>query len=346
MPQTFFDPENKPATPWNYPKIHLKYGDMYRINVIQRDLNFEFVHTVEAPILQGGQPKMVTRERKDKSTYETIDKEFLGRSICAGRPDVLEKKGRDPETCPLCEISEAYDALRLPERRFASHVLEYVTKEGSWDVPQDPFQARLKAWVFNERVYNDVSTQAHEWATQETPAGEVPNYSAILQKHDLLLGPCTNEGFQQFDVRMAGRAEWMLTEQSQQFTAALWNNPENRAEDLTTLLGKHRDITAMKQQAEEVMNRTRQARGIAGPTAVGAPAAAGAQDIDSLLSQVGVPAPQPVAQSQPVAVPDLDAPTPAPQQVAPQAQPEEIAPAPAEHATTSFDELLKNLPPS
>lgn len=366
MPKTTFDPDNKLTQPWDFPKLHLKYDARERINVIQKEIDFEFTHEVKAPLIQNGEPIIELAERKDGSTYERKKMEFLGRILCLGRADVMEAKAKDPDVCPLCRVASNSDALAMPQRRFGAHVLVYNTVETNFDLIT-PFSARLVVWLLGERTYNTVSEAAAEWAEVDPNTGE-KIYADVLRKHDLLLGPCKSEDFQNYDIRVAREAAWLMSPEAQAFVSALWKDPNNHAPDMAALIGKRRDVAGMEQMANLVLERNRQADGM--PSMVSVPGGnGGAQSIEGILGSVdAAPAavPQSVPQPVPAGVPDLDAapavpqaapvPQPVPQAApqpptdpqpqaapAPSAQPEQTAPAPVSGGTPSFDELLGQL---
>ena len=81
------------------------------------------------------------------------------------------------------------------------------------------------AWAFPQRTFDKLITLLQEQEGQQK-----------LYLHDLLLGPCENEGFQKFEILMSGRAEWIATDERKKHTIEVWKN--NQAPDLAVFIGQ------------------------------------------------------------------------------------------------------------
>lgn len=222
MPRVAFAAENKVATTnYDYPKLKLKSGERARIIVGLEDPIVEYVHTLRKPQIVNGQPQMFKAERKDGSTYDDYKMDFISRPICLGDATILSEKGSDPKNCPMCKLAQEHpDYTQAPQRRYAMHIIRYRTKGGTTDVAT-PFSVETLVWSFTDKTFNKIVDFKEEWGD--------------LRKHDLLLGPCTNETFQQFDITVAAKAAWLEDKERQALTAQTFK--ENQIPDLTIAAG-------------------------------------------------------------------------------------------------------------
>lgn len=213
MPRIDFDEKNRAAAPGDYPKLKLDKNACARILVIEKQPVAEYVHTLRAPRLVNGEP---IEELVDKfgTSVKQYAMDFIGRPICLGKQEILSETGIDPENCPVCELASTTTYVDPPQRRFALHVLRYSTLPGGWDL-RTPFSVELLVWSFTERIYNKLLDISKEWGS--------------LQDHDLKLGPCTNPQFQQFDIQVAGIAEWQADNDRRQLTLETFKS--NRVPD-------------------------------------------------------------------------------------------------------------------
>lgn len=222
MPRVAFAAENKVATTnYDYPKLKLKNGERARIIVGLEDPIVEYVHTLRKPQIINGQPQMFKAERKDGSTYDDYKMDFISRPICLGDATILSDKGSDPKNCPMCKLAQEHpDYTSAPQRRYAMHVIRYRTKGGTTDI-QTPFSVEVLVWSYTDKTFNKIVDFKEEWGD--------------LRKHDLLLGPCTNETFQQFDITVAAKAAWLEDAERKQLTITTFK--ENQIPDLTIAAG-------------------------------------------------------------------------------------------------------------
>lgn len=176
MQRVAFDQKNKKLSPLDYPKLKLERNQSARILCIEEPVA-GYVHTLRAPVIVNGVPKMVMAKGRDNSEYETYAMDFIGRPLCLGDPGILEDKGVDPKNCPACKLSAESDMVKAPERRFAMHVIRYAIRatSGSFDVAT-PFSVSVVVWSFPDMIFNKLADIATEWGD--------------LKQHDLLLGPC------------------------------------------------------------------------------------------------------------------------------------------------------------
>lgn len=238
MPRVEFKAENKVATTnYDYPKLKLKSGERARIIVGLEDPIVEYVHTLRKPQVINGVPQMFKAERKDGTTYDDYKMDFISRPICLGDATILADKGVDPKNCPMCKLAQEHgDYTSPPQRRYAMHVIRYRTKGGTTDI-QTPFSVEVLVWSYTDKTFNKIVDFKEEWGD--------------LRKHDLLLGPCTNETFQQFDITVAAKAAWLEDAERKQLTAQTFK--ENQIPDLTIAAGSVKQKQWVEQDIQTIL---------------------------------------------------------------------------------------------
>lgn len=276
MPRIGFEPENKRANASDYPKLYLDNGERARVLMIETGGKIAgpevgFAHTLRMPVLVNGQVVMESQQR-GKEVVEAPKMEFVGRHVCVGSLDILSQKGVDPDGCPVCAASKESAAVDAPQRRFAMHIIRYKTTAGSFNV-QDPFQVDLQAWAFTDMIFGQLVDFAVEWGD--------------MKEHDLLLGPCTNKNYQKFDLNVAGKAEWLASDERKALVVNVYKN--NQCQDLTTFIGRKLTRDQIQEDLDKVLLRYKQAYN---PGSVDLPHpsdVATALDVDSLLSSEDEP---------------------------------------------------------
>jgi hypothetical protein len=311
MPLVEFDPEEKEGSPFDFPKLKLERGERARVNILQTQPLAEYVHTLRAPEIINGKPIMEeTTVRGEPVTRPKM--QFIGRAICMGDYDVLREKGLDPQKCPACKAAVSNsDAVPAPERRFAVHAIRYQIKQGSFEIAE-PYQASVLAWAFPQRTFDKLITLLEEQEPKK------------LMLHDLLLGPCENPVFQQYDIQMSAKAAWIETEPRKQLTAQVWKN--NQSPYLDQFIGRKTTIDRLSEDVNRVLLRYKQMQGIPSEEPVASTA-----DVDALLSEMEasppptdeVPATAPIDDLLSIETPATDGATP------------------TEDDTKSFEDLLK-----
>ena len=221
MPRVEFTSENKVATTnYDYPKLKLKKDERARILLLEAPVR-EYVHTLRKPQIINGEPQMFTDTRKDGTKFQNYKMDFLSRPICLGDATILEDKGSDPKNCPMCKLAHTNpDFTGAPQRRYAMHVIRYRTKGGSNDLVT-PYSVETLVWSFTDKTFNKIADFREEWDD--------------LRKHDLLLGPCVNELYQQFDITVSSKAAWLEDSERKTLTARTFK--ENQIPDLTIACG-------------------------------------------------------------------------------------------------------------
>ncbi len=236
MARVEFATENKKATTnYDYPKLKLKNGEYARILLLESPV-VEYVHTLRKPQIVNGQPVMFMDERKDKTKFEANKMDFLSRPICLGDAGILDDKGSDPKNCPICALAkENSDMAAAPQRRFAMHVIRYKTKAGGTALIT-PYSVETLVWSFTDKTFNKIVDFKEEWGD--------------LRKHDLTLGPCTNETFQQFDISVAAKAAWLEDDERKKLTAATFK--ENQIDDLSIACGSKKELKWVEEDLDAI----------------------------------------------------------------------------------------------
>jgi hypothetical protein len=253
MPRTTFTADNKAkSNRLDYPVLKLAKGEHARVVVMEVDPITEFVHNIEAPILDDqGRPVMETRNYS-KSSREVMSKSFVGRHKCFGRFEVLREKQIDPEVCPTCKAAKDGEGIEPPTQRFVVHVFQYATKPGTFTA-QEPLSGKLVAWALSSKRWNELVDMAVEHGEPDKPRD--------IRTIDLLLGPCENEGWQKYEIKAGAKCRWMADKVAQKFVSEVYRN--NRAQDLTPLIAPEvsleqarSDIRAVQAKYDVLNGRT------------------------------------------------------------------------------------------
>lgn len=319
-----FSSENKQKSNFDFPKLFLDHGERARIVCIETEPDVQYVHTLRAPSIINGEVVMEKVKNKDGSLTDKPKYDFVGKHICFGQPNILmdpAKGGKDPENCPTCAAAQQNDAVGAATRRFAMHVVQYKTQPGSFKI-QTPFSAELVVWSFTDQRFSTLT--------------DITEEHGDLRAKDLLLGPCENKMYQNFDIQVGGTAEWLASEENKSFVQSLYAS--NKMEDLTPAIARKISREMAQDDIQKVLLKHAQAFGGGGsadPVGSGVAAApAAGMDLGALLDNTppqSAPAPEPT-------------PAPEPEPVTVPATPE-VTPAPAEEPkqTLNFDALLDGL---
>lgn len=222
MARMNFDSSNQRGDASKFPKIKLEQGQSLRVLMVDKVPWQEWVHTLRAPKVVNGKAVTEVKNRRNGEQFTDYAMDFVGRPICLGDPGVLEDRGVDPKNCPACALAST-DMTKPPERRFAMHVIEYAVKQGSTEVAI-PFQVSLKVWAFTERMFDRLVSLATEWGD--------------LQKHDLILGPCTNKMYQNFEVSPSPKAEWLASEERKKLVVETYKESKISDKELAEFCGR------------------------------------------------------------------------------------------------------------
>jgi hypothetical protein len=160
----------------------------------------EWVHRIEAPEFQNGQPLLKKKEGRNGEPDTMVwSLEWMGNPICSGAHEVLRANGGlDPQNCIVCRVSQQMNGKGvLPAMpRYAMNVLEYAMLPNG--VMVEPFNLRPVIWAFTGKMYDKLLQLKTEHKLDN------------LQTRDLILGPV--EGplhFQRYSIELGANALWM-----------------------------------------------------------------------------------------------------------------------------------------
>lgn len=310
MPLAAFTPENEVRTSSMFPRLKLGPQEYARIVTLDKAPEYRWVHDVRMPKLENGMPVMVTKERKDKTTYETYDMEYVSGSQCFGDDNKMQETGFDVDHCPNCADAKNGGYIAPAARVLAMHVFKYATQQGTHNV-LNPFRGEVLVWRFRDSTFSKLVGYATEHGS--------------LQRLDLKL-KCKSSTYQTFDIEPggAGRAEWLMLDAPGQaqneasryrFVAATLAQSREDGHTLDQYCGQKRDRAGVMADINRVNERWRQVNAIVAGQSAQDVAAVGAastgslsQGLDDMLStnsDTAVPATPP-------AEPTYAAPAPAP----------------------------------
>jgi hypothetical protein len=170
----------------------------------------------------------------------------------------------------MCQLAKE-GLTQPPKRRFAMNILRYATKPGSFEV-QEPFVVTHTVWRFTDQLFSQIADAAETWKDH-----------GGLQRHDILLGPCTNEGFQKADFNVSPDGWWTKSDAYKK--AVIDTYKSQRLEDLSIALGQDKDDRRLDEDIKLVRDGWRQVKVIE-TRGSGESAAAFTEGIDNLLDSV------------------------------------------------------------
>lgn len=245
-----FSEENKAKTTnYDFPKLKLEKDEVARVLLIEPEPAAEYVYTLRAPVLEDGVPVYEERESRKGEKYTTLKMRFVSRPIALGDFNKLQDGDLDAKNDILGAYATKYpDRLQAPQRRFATNIIRYKTaKKGSNEI-QRPFSVDLLVWSFTDKVFSKLVDFTREWG------GEEQN----LRNHDLILGPCTNPLYQQFDISVASKAAWREDPEYQKLVVETYKN--NRIDDLSVACGQKKEERFIQMDLDEVTEAWEQVR--------------------------------------------------------------------------------------
>lgn len=326
MPRIPFDQSNKvQSTNFDFPKLKLKNGQRARILLLE-DPIMEYRHSLDKPKVENGTPKMGTFKRKDGTEYQDYEKQFISTPLCTGDFDVLRERGSDPANCLMCKMAHEHpDWVKAPQARYAMHVINYKIKPGESFETNTPFAVETLVWAFSQTMFNRIVDFKTEWTD--------------LRQHDLLLGPCTNEGFQKFEITVGAKAAWLESEDRKRLTLETFEG--QKIPDLSIACGSKKEERWIRIDLDAIAEAWAVVNGSGltpGPT--GRVEDSSTSLTDDLATLLDTPAAEAPAAA-PASTEDLDAllGEAKEEKPAPAAEAKKEDPAPAE----SFDDLLAGL---
>lgn len=244
MPEIDFDPKFKRSSneALEFDRLKLKKDERARIALLEKP-TFAFVHTLRAPKISNGRAVKVEKKTRRGDVYVDYDLDFIGRPLCMGDLGILADKGVDADNCPACKRSLSCDEVTPPDRRFAMNIIRYAMRANGQLV--QPFACSCVVWSFTEGIYNRLVDIAQEHGS--------------LVGRDLLLGPCTDEGFQKYEIQAGSQALWQGSEQIKDLVLETFK--ENRVAELERACGRKAEARWMLKDIDTIAERWRTARG-------------------------------------------------------------------------------------
>lgn len=214
-----------------FEKLELTTDEVARMVIPVEQADRVYVHTLEAPVVSGGEIKMETKQRKDKSTYEVIATTWVGRRQCLGDPEVIKNHGGiDEDNCPMCAAAKELGVPELiPEPRFALPVIRVTCTSKTSSEPQDPPGAKIYVLTLTAKQYSglvsnfDSIRELYDWG----PEHEVkPNQADIIVK-------CADGEWKRYEWQPPKRRCWQQAKNPEMFNLInrLWGNKANRPTD-------------------------------------------------------------------------------------------------------------------
>lgn len=241
MPEIDFNPGNRTQTGNDYPKLKLKMGEYARVLVIDPFPVFHWTHTLRIPKILNGLPVMKTVNRKDGTSFQDHVKDFVGSPQCFGDLGILKDKGVDARNCPLCARAQESGEIDPAKPRYAQHTIRYGTKPGGWDL-RYPNNCELVMWAYGSQIYDKLNNIFNQYGN--------------LRTRDLLLGPCTDDGYQKFEVMVGPDAAWQKDDQLKQMVLETYkgNRYPGSREDFC---GRKTDRAFVERDIERIAERWR-----------------------------------------------------------------------------------------
>lgn len=230
---TFTDEINIKPARQNYPKLtKLQKGEKVRIQLVDpTNIEMEFVHNLQAPVIENGEGVIDPNTGKYKLR-------FMGNPISFGDISILEDKGLDVKNCPISKFAKEHpDWVDAPKRKFAMHIIQYKTRPGTFKIA-NPFQVEHKIWVFTERTFLQLREFAETWGD--------------LKTHDLLI-ECENAQFQNYNIQVAPEAAWFTEgDEATKQTLAVYKGGLEEYSDLGGAIGSRKEVKWVKEDLEEI----------------------------------------------------------------------------------------------
>jgi hypothetical protein len=165
----------------------------------------------------------------------------FGYVCCLGDPRVVLNRQYDPK-CPLCAAAgpDREAVIRLPQRRFAVHVLRYITnRRGD---PVEPITVEVLLWIFGEDKFRDLVTAAETYKD--------------LRKFDIVL-ECTNEDWQRFTIQVIGNEPAKYTQNRDVALRILEQFKTEKLGDVGLMLGRSLEPDAMRDLVDRIQRTER-----------------------------------------------------------------------------------------
>lgn len=301
MPRVGYTQEYKTADATEFPQLKLTNGEHSRIWMPEPPW-MEWTHRIEAPVIEDGVPVKEVKEGKN-GAYEVTKMDWIGSPFCLGitgspdNPGPLMDKGIDPDNCPACESAANNTGIQPPQQRFATNVIKYKVRPGTYDLIT-PVSAEILVWAYTARIYATLLQIQNEY-------GDLRKLDVKLELEDTK-GAASYQRMKQIGVVVTnGQAVPAYSDPKvKAYLQELWvGHPEYRATDeqlRTACKGRDVPRNVIMDMVRRAENQWRQAQqagtGDSGTTVAAANAAFNggslAEGLDSLIAS-GPPEPGP-----------------------------------------------------
>lgn len=238
MAKISFTDEVSPASRGEvYPKLKLKLNEKARILLLEGPERV-YVHELKEPTITDGVAIKEEKKRRDGSTYVDYKESFVQSFQCLGDEEVVFQSGVDVENCPACKASVKFDRFRAPTARYVLNVVKYNTRPGGTDVTE-PFGVTVLTWAFGNQKFEQIRNFAKE------------GYD--FAKHDMILGPCQNEGFQKYDIIMSQKAAYLDSETNKKLVMDTFR--AQRIDPLAKVAAKEIDFNMVQTYIDRVQKK-------------------------------------------------------------------------------------------
>jgi hypothetical protein len=248
-----------------FPDVKLDTGEICRMLLPEDDAWCEWVHDVRAPVIgEDGHAVMVTKQRKDKTSYTDYDYRFIARRICLGDPIVLDDKGVDENRCPACAAALRGTRDMRPTRRFAVPVIRITTKNIRSTEPRNPAGAEILIWKLTAKQYDlllGVRSQIID-LLQLTEADEFH-----WRRADIVI-QCEDGGWQRNTFKPPMRPAYASDKALGDLIRELWIDVSNRptGDQLRDACGRAPDRAYMVQEVTDCETAWRQVANVGSST--------------------------------------------------------------------------------
>lgn len=216
-----------------FPKLKLKMGEKARVALLEGPERV-YVHQLYEPVIVDGKGVKITKERRDKSTYEAYDEKFLKSFQCLGDEGTINESGADTKNCPACRASAQFSYFKAPAPRYALNVIKYSLKPNG-DL-SSPYSPAVQVWVFGPQKFEEIRNIAKE--------------GFDLSKVDLVLGPCQHEDFQKYTMTVSNKAAWLETKETEKITMEAFR--ENRIDPLGKVVAPMMDADIIQTYVDRI----------------------------------------------------------------------------------------------
>jgi len=148
-----------------------------------------------------------------------------GYYICLGDFNTLLTEGEEREKCPFCAKASRGGDIGTATQYFCTLILQYITNSKGQALK--PINGIVKYWKFNAKKF--------------TALKQIKDEFGELKKYDLLVGPCSSESFQNYDIRPGKDSLWSINPEDAKRISDYYKEERMGTKELVRLIGKNVD---------------------------------------------------------------------------------------------------------